>query len=99
MNRDMVAMMRSALDRGFELLVLTNAMRPMRRFDRALEAIAKEHPGRVVMRVSLDDYRPDTRDAGRGGGSFARAADGPLWRGGAGFRVAVAGRRAGDEAE
>ena len=33
MNRDMVAMMRAALARGFELLVLTNAMRPMRRFD------------------------------------------------------------------
>ena len=33
MNRDMIAMVRSALDRGFEALVLTNAMRPMRRFE------------------------------------------------------------------
>ena len=36
MNRDMVAMMRAALARGFELLVLTNAMRPMRRFEAEL---------------------------------------------------------------
>ena len=39
MNPDMVAMMRSALERGFEVLVLTNAMRPMRRFDDQLAAL------------------------------------------------------------
>jgi len=99
MNRHVVAMMRSALARGFELLVLTNAMRPMRRFDKALEAIAVEHPGRVVMRVSLDHFRPDLHDAERGKGSFAKAVDGLVWLASAGFRVAVAGRRAGDEAE
>src|SRR6185436_7456655 len=54
MNRDMVAMMRAALARGFELLVLTNAMRPMRRFETGLAEIAREHGDRVVMRVSLD---------------------------------------------
>jgi len=98
MNRDIVAMMRSALARGFELLVLTNAMQPMRRFEKALEAISQEYPGRVVMRVSLDDYRPDVHDAERGDGSFAKAVDGLGWLASAGFRVAVAGRRIGDEA-
>ena len=99
MNRDMPAMMRAALDRGFELLVLTNAMRPMRRFEAALADIAGEHPGRVVMRVSLDHPGAGVHDAERGKGSFAKAVDGLLWLDRAGFRVAVAGRHAGDEAE
>ena len=33
MNPDMIAMIEAALARDFDLLVLTNAMRPMRRFD------------------------------------------------------------------
>ncbi len=39
MNRDCVAMIAAALERGFEVLVLTNAMRPMRRFEAALAAL------------------------------------------------------------
>jgi hypothetical protein len=98
MNRDMVAMMRAALGRGFELLVLTNAMRPMRRFEAALAEIAREYGDRVVMRVSLDHPDPATHEIERGPGSWDKAVDGMLWLARAGFRVAVAGRRLGDEA-
>lgn len=99
MNRDMVAMMEAALARGFELLVLTNAMRPMRRFERRLAALAAAHGPRVVMRVSLDHYDRDAHEAERGPGTFEKALDGLVWLVRAGFRVAVAGRRAGEEAE
>jgi MoaA/NifB/PqqE/SkfB family radical SAM enzyme len=97
MNPDMVAMMRSALARGFELLVLTNAMRPMRRFDAALTPIAQADGDRVVMRVSLDHHGPALHEAERGPGSWRKAIDGLVWLARAGFRVAVAGRRAGLE--
>jgi MoaA/NifB/PqqE/SkfB family radical SAM enzyme len=99
MNRDMVAMMRSALTRGFELLVLTNAMRPMRRFDAELAEIAREHGDRVVMRVSIDHPSRDLHDAERGADSWQKALDGLVWLARSGFRVAVAGRRHGEEAE
>jgi len=98
MNPDMVAMMRAALDRGFELIVLTNAMRPMRRFEAELAAMAREHGARVVMRVSLDHHARAAHDAERGAGSWEKALDGLQWLARAGFRVAVAGRRLGDEA-
>ena len=98
MNRDMIAMMRAALARGFELLVLTNAMRPMRRFEAALKAIAREHGDKVVMRVSLDHHEQAIHEQERGARSWDKAIDGLVWLAGAGFRVAVAGRRAGDEA-
>ena len=99
MNSDMIAMMRAGLNRGFDLLVLTNAMRPMRRHEAALEAIAHEHPGRVVMRVSLDHHRAEPHDAERGAGSFDAAIDGLCWLANAGFDVAVAGRRRAGESE
>lgn len=99
MNPDMVAMMRSALARGFDLLVLTNAMRPMRRFEAALAAIGRGQGDRVVMRVSLDHHDAAAHEAERGAGSWRKALDGLAWLAANGFRVAVAGRRLGGEAE
>ena len=99
MNRDMIAMMRSALARGFEILVLTNAMRPMRRFEAALNAIADEHGERVVMRVSLDHHDRALHEAERGPDTWDKAIDGLVWLARTGFRVAIAGRRTGGEAE
>ena len=99
MNPDMIAMMRAALARGFGLLVLTNAMRPMRRFEAALAEIAAEHGARVVMRVSLDHHQCAVHEAERGPGTWAKALDGLVWLARAGFRVAVAGRRLEPEAQ
>jgi len=99
MNPDMVAMMRAALARGFELLILTNAMRPMRRFEAALREMAIEHGSSIVMRVSLDHHGRELHEAERGPGSWAKALDGLAWLARAGFRVAVAGRRSGEEAD
>jgi hypothetical protein len=96
MNRDMIAMMRSALGRGFEVLVLTNAMRPMRRFGEALEALPRE---RLTMRVSLDHYSRAVHEAERGAGTWDKALDGVRWLDRHGFRLAVAGRRLGGESE
>ena len=93
MNPGMLAMMRSALDRGFDLLILTNAMRPMRRFEKALAAIGAEQGDRIVMRVSLDHHDGAIHEAERGEGSWEKALDGLKWLANAGFRVAVAGRR------
>jgi uncharacterized Fe-S cluster-containing radical SAM superfamily protein len=90
MNREAVAMIAAALARGFEVLVLTNAMRPMRRFEAALAALPRE---RLTMRVSLDHHRPAVHEAERGSGSWAKALGGLRWLAANGFRTAVAGRR------
>jgi hypothetical protein len=92
MNRDMVGMLRSALGRGFEVLVLTNAMRPMRRFEEALKAIRLEHGDRLTMRVSLDHHSQAVHEGERGPRSWDKALDGLKWLSDHGFRIAVAGR-------
>ena len=99
MNPDMIAMMRSALGRGFEVLVLTNAMRPMRRFERELEALVAEHGARLTMRVSLDHYTKAVHEAERGPNSWDKAVDGCKWLSDHGFRVAVAGRSLAGESD
>jgi sulfatase maturation enzyme AslB (radical SAM superfamily) len=96
MNREAPAMIASALDRGFEVLVLTNAMRPMRRFEEALKPLASP---RLTMRVSLDHHTPEVHEAERGPGTWDRALDGLKWLAANGFRVAVAGRRLPGEGE
>jgi len=99
MNPDMVAMMRSALERGFEVLVLTNAMRPMRRFEDRLDALQTELGGRLTMRVSLDHYTQALHEGERGPNSWAKALGGCRWLSDRGFRTAIAGRRTASESE
>jgi pyruvate-formate lyase-activating enzyme len=99
MNRDLIAMMRSALGRGFEVLVLTNAMRPMRRFEDELNALVLEFGDRLTLRVSLDHYSKALHEAERGPDTWDKALDGLKWLGDHGFRLAVAGRSLAGESE
>jgi hypothetical protein len=99
MNRDMLAMMRSALARGFEVLVLTNAMRPMRRFEEALKALVLGYRDRLTMRVSLDHHTKAVHEAERGAGTWRKTLDGLKWLSDHGFRLAVAGRMLPGESE
>lgn len=89
MNPDMIGMLTAALDRGFEVLVLTNAMRPMRRHDAALLALRQE---RLTLRVSLDHYSKPVHEAERGAGTWDKAIAGCRWLSDEGFRLAIAGR-------
>lgn len=94
MNRDIIAMADAALDRGFEVLILTNAMRPMMRpaMQDGLRALKAAHGDKLTLRVSLDHFDPTTHDAERGTGSFAATLNGMCWLRDAGIRMAVAGR-------
>ncbi len=96
MNRDTPAMIALALARGFDVLVLTNAMRPLRRFEAALRALPRD---RLTFRVSLDSHQPAIHDAERGAGSFAIAIDGIRWLAANGFSLAIAGRHLAGEAD
>jgi hypothetical protein len=99
MNPDMLGMLHSALGRGFQVLVLTNAMRPMRRFEASLDALQAQHGARLTMRVSLDHYRQALHEAERGPNSWSKAIDGCIWLSSHGFRLAIAGRRLAGESD
>ena len=101
MNPQMGRMARLALDRGFRVLILTNAMRPMMRprVQAEIAALQADFPGRTVMRISLDHWNPDNHDAERGTGAFARTIEGMDWLRDTGVPMAVAGRTLWDETE
>lgn len=99
MNPDIVAMLDSALARGYRTLVLTNAMRPMRRHETALRDLLARYGERLVLRVSLDHYTPAGHEAERGARSWQPALDGLGWLAAGGFAVHVAGRTFTGETE
>jgi len=99
MNREIVQILQETLDRGFETLVLTNAMRPMMRHKAKLKALLDAHGAQLRLRVSFDDHRAEIHDRERGAGSFAKAIEGLRFLSGEGFQIEIAGRRLGNEPE
>jgi hypothetical protein len=99
MNRALPAMLDEVLSRQLRALVLTNAMKPMRRFERPLLDLHARYGDRLGLRVSLDHHGAALHDAERGAGSFAIALDGLAWLAANGFDVAVAGRHFSGESE
>ncbi|MEQ8934189.1 MAG: radical SAM protein [Amphiplicatus sp.] len=101
MNAEIPAMTRDALARGFKVLILTNAMRPMMRpkAQAALLALHADYPDRLTLRVSLDHYDAPHHDAERGAAGFEETAKGLDWLAANAFRIAIAGRQMWGETE
>jgi len=99
MNREIVDILDLCLGRGFDTLVLTNAMRPMRRFEAALLRLLERDGARLTLRVSLDHHSRAVHEAERGDGTWAKALDGLRWLAGHRFSLAVAGRMLPGESE
>ena len=94
MNPEIAEMMAAALGRGYDVLVLTNAMKPMMRprVQAALLELNVRHRAQLTIRVSLDHWRADLHDEERGDGSYAETMEGLRWLAVHDFRLAVAGR-------
>ncbi|SLN10823.1 Antilisterial bacteriocin subtilosin biosynthesis protein AlbA [Pseudoruegeria aquimaris] len=101
MNPEMCEMMARSLARGYEVLVLTNAMRPMMRrtVREKLAPLIADHRDRITFRVSLDHWSQEQHDAIRGKGSFEKTMEGMGWLRDQGARLAVAGRMLWQESE
>ena len=101
MNPEMVEMARRCLERGYEVLILTNAMRPMMRpkVRQGLMALRAGYGDRLTLRISLDHWRPAMHDQERGAGTWERTLEGMRWLRDNGFRMAVAARTLWGEPE
>lgn len=100
-NAEILDMLEDALTRGFEVLVLTNAMRPMMRppVRRGLDRLRERFGDRLALRVSLDHHDRELHDLERGPGSYAVALEGMRWLAERGFAMSVAGRTCWGETE
>lgn len=101
MNPEMIEITRRSLERGYEVLILTNAMRPMMRksMQNGLRALAETYRDKLTLRISVDHYSAKHHDFERGEGAFEKTLAGMRWLRDAGIRMAVAGRTVWGESE
>ena len=101
MNPAMLDIMNESLGRGYDVLVLTNAMKPMMRprAQARLLSLNARHGSKLALRVSLDHWRAELHDEERGAGSFESALRGIKWLADNGFKISVAGRLRWGDAE
>jgi uncharacterized Fe-S cluster-containing radical SAM superfamily protein len=99
MNPDLPAMLDDALSRGFDAMVLTNAMKPMAKCKPALLRLNDRFGDRLTIRVSIDHYGPAVHEEERGRRSWKPTVDGLRWLARNGFSLHVASRRLSGESE
>ena len=101
MNFEIIDIITACLERGYETLVLTNAMKPMMRprVQAGLLSLPVNQRHRLTLRVSLDHYTEVCHDSLRGKGAFRSSIAGMDWLTENGFRMSVAGRSVWGESE
>ncbi len=99
MNPHMMPMLEAALSRGFRVLVLTNAMRPMMKLTNRLVDLKEGFGQKLVLRVSLDHYTQKLHEMERGPNTWGSALEGLQWLSDNGFTVRVAARTRWGEPE
>lgn len=99
MNPDIIGILDAALSRGHDVLVLTNAMRPMMKLADELDALRVAHGEALQVRVSIDHYTKHLHEEERGARSWQPMIDGLKWLSAQGFNLNVAGRTCWNEDE
>ncbi|APE29321.1 Radical SAM domain protein [Aurantiacibacter gangjinensis] len=99
MNPEIIALIEEPLRRGFEVLVLSNAMKPMRRQEAELLRLRETYGDKMTVRVSIDHHTRGVHEAERGPRSWEPMLDGMRWLSANGFSLAAAGRSLAGETE
>jgi len=92
MNPDIIPIMGECLDRGFQLLVLTNAMRPMMKSEKELLELKYKYGAALTIRVSVDHFKRELHEEERGPRSWEPMMLGLKWLSDNGFTIDIAGR-------
>lgn len=101
MNPEILAIMQACLSRGFKLLILTNAMRPMMRprIQAGLLDLLKTYGKAMTIRVSVDHFKQTLHEEERGSDSWAPMIKGLRWLSRNKFQIDIAGRTRWGEGE
>lgn len=99
MNPQLLQMLEETLSRGFNVLVLTNAMKPLLKQCEPLQQLKERYGAKLVLRVSIDHYSRHYHELERGRRSWQPAMAGLCWLVRNGFTVNVAGRMFSGETE
>jgi len=94
MNPQMIEITEACLARGYEVLILTNAMLPMMRpkMQEGILRLNAAYPGKLTLRISLDHFKEELHDEERGKGAYLKTLKGMEWLRDNSVTMAVAGR-------
>lgn len=96
-NKNLLPMLRLCLERGFEVLVLTNAYRAIDRYFDELNRLNNNYPKKLFLRVSLDHYTAEIHEQERGPKTFDRTLITTKKLVDNGIQVTIAGRSLANE--
>jgi uncharacterized Fe-S cluster-containing radical SAM superfamily protein len=99
MNPDIMAIISEVLARGFRLLVLTNAMRPLIKLKERLLDLNDKYRDKLTIRVSVDHFNPVLHEEERGKKSWQPMLEGLRWLSDNNFKINIAGRTRWGESE
>jgi len=99
MNPEIMAMIEISLERGFDVLVLTNAMKPMQHKKLELLDLTERFGSKLSLRISIDHYTPAGHEELRGQNSWQPMVAGLTWAASNGLNIAAAGRARWGESE
>ncbi|MCK5777195.1 MAG: radical SAM protein [Rhodospirillales bacterium] len=99
MNPDIIGMITEALGRGYRVLILTNAMKPLLNKRDKLLVLKETYGEALAVRVSVDHYTREGHEDIRGRDTWPPMVEGLRWLAANGFNLAVAGRTCWDEDE
>lgn len=92
LNPSIIPIIDLILSFGFELLVLTNANRVVKRHQESLLKVKESYGDKLHIRISLDHFTPELHDQERRAGSFKRTLNQIHWLYENGFNISIASR-------
>tara|TARA_B100000315_G_scaffold201005_1_gene193353 strand:+ start:3598 stop:4557 length:960 start_codon:yes stop_codon:yes gene_type:complete len=99
MNPNIISMIEVSLEQGFEVLVLTNAMKPMQHRKPELLKLKEQFGSKLSLRISIDHHTPAGHEELRGRGNWQPMIEGLTWAASNGLNVTAAGRQRWGESE
>ena len=99
MNPEFLDMVSESLSRGFRVLVLTNAMKPLLLRQKQLYRIKEQYGDLLVLRVSIDHFTRKGHEEIRGRDSWKPMMEGLKWLSVNHFNLHIAGRTCWNETE
>lgn len=99
MNPEIIEIISESLNRNFDVLVLTNAMRPMMKHSSSLIDLNRKFDKKLSIRVSLDSFESKIHNFQRGIYAWEKALFGLLWLRDNNFNIKIASRKIGSQSE
>ncbi len=91
-NPNIIDILNHCLQEGFEVLVLTNAYKVLKRIENFLIDLKNQYAEKLQLRISLDHYSQDIHEKERGKGTFLPTINTIKWLVDNNFNISIAGR-------